>query len=325
VLGARTKLTMAQATRYLQLPKLDPRIVELAHSWAGQGGGLEKAGQVERHLRSEFGYSLEMPKGTSDDPLADFLFVRQKGHCEYFASAMAVMLRSLGIPARIANGFQSGTYNPVSGLYVIRASDAHSWVEAYDPVEGWVTFDPTPSAPRSSGNALLIKAAMYLDAAETFWQEWVVNYDLGRQITLAGKLEERTRRIQAAWQWADISAWKAGAMSYGPWGVGVVVVVGGAFLLRRRVPVLRFGRRGGAGPGASVEATLLYQRMLRSLKKRGFQKPPWFTPGEFAMTLPDTELGQCVTEFTQGYQALRFGDGETGRDLRVLLERIEKL
>jgi protein-glutamine gamma-glutamyltransferase len=325
VLGARTKLTMAQATRYLQLPKLDPRIVELAHSWAGQGAALEKAGQVERHLRSEFGYSLEMPEGTSDDPLADFLFVRQKGHCEYFASAMAVMLRSLGIPSRIANGFQSGTYNPVSGLYVIRASDAHSWVEAYDPVEGWVTFDPTPSAPRSSGNALLIKAAMYLDAAETFWQEWVVNYDLGRQITLAGKLEEKTRRIQAAWQWADFSKWKAGVQSFGPWGVGVLAALGGAFLLRRRLPVLRFGRRRGAGPGASVEATLLYQRMLRSLKKRGFQKPPWFTPGEFAMTLPDTELGQCVTEFTQGYQALRFGDGETGRDLRVILERIEKL
>jgi protein-glutamine gamma-glutamyltransferase len=323
--GTRTKLTATQTMRYLQLPKVDPRVVELAHSWGGQGGPLEKASQIERHLRSEFGYSLEMPTGISDDPLADFLFVRHKGHCEYFASAMAVMLRTLGIPSRIANGFQSGTFNPVSGLYVIRASDAHSWVEAFDPVEGWVTFDPTPSAPRNSGNALLTKAAMYLDAAETFWQEWVVNYDLGRQITLAGKLEERTRRIQAAWQWVDFSKWKDAAKSYGTGVAAVSLALGGAFALRRRLPIFRFRGVRGTGSGASVEATVLYERMLRSLKKRGFQKPPWFTPGEFALTLPDTELGQRVTEFTNGYQELRFGDGSESGHLEGLLERIERL
>jgi protein-glutamine gamma-glutamyltransferase len=326
--ATRSKLTGAQRERYLQLPALDPRIGELAREWAGEGEVLSKAADVERHLRSEFGYSLEMAKGVSGDPLADFLFVRRKGHCEYFASAMAVMLRSLGIPARIANGFQSGTFNPVSGMYVVRASDAHSWVEAYDPVEGWVTFDPTPSAPRTMGNALLTKAGMYVDAAETFWQEWVVNYDLGRQITLAAKLEERTRRIQQAWQWMDFSSWKARAESYGAWMMGGVALAAvGLIVLRRRfLPVLRWGRKRGSTKGSEEEATVLYERMLRSLKRRGFQKPPWFTPWEFAITLPDSELGQCVTEFTNGYQALRFGgrrDG--GRYLEILLERIEKL
>ena len=81
------------------------------------------------------------------DPLAYFLFVRRKGHCEYFASSMAVMLRTLGIPSRVATGFLSGVYNPMTGWQVIRASDAHSWVEAWIPGQGWTTFDPTPSDP----------------------------------------------------------------------------------------------------------------------------------------------------------------------------------
>jgi transglutaminase-like putative cysteine protease len=326
VQGVHANLSVGQRARYLQLPVLDPRIGELAKSWAGDGGALSRAALVEKHLRTEFGYSLDMPKGMSGDPLADFLFARRKGHCEYFASAMAVMLRSLGIPARIANGFQSGTYNPVSEMYIVRASDAHSWVEAYDPVEGWVTFDPTPSAPRASGYPLFTKAGMYLDAAETFWQEWVVNYDLGRQITLAGKLEERTRRIQMAWQWMDFELWKVRAKQYGVWVIGFVVLGVVLFVLRRSLPGLQFRGRVRTGAVSAVEATILYERMLRSLKRRGFQKPPWFTPGEFAMTLPDSELANCVTEFTQGYQALRFGDGEgSGRQLEGLLERIERL
>jgi len=325
VLAAPANLSAAQRARYLQLPVLDPRIGELAKSWAGEAEGIDRAGRIERHLTTEFGYSLEMPKSVSGDPLADFLFVRRKGHCEYFASAMAVMLRTLGIPARIANGFQSGTYNPVSEMYVVRASDAHSWVEAYDPDSGWVTFDPTPSAPRTGGYALFNKAGMYLDAAETFWQEWVVNYDVGRQITLAGKLEERTRRIQMALVWMDFEAWKREAKKYGVWVMGLVVIGVMAFLMRRRLPVLRFGGRAGSRAGAT-DATLLYQRMLRCLKRRGFQKPPWFTPGEFAGTLPESELANCVAEFTRGYQAVRFGgfEGES-RHLVSLLERIERL
>jgi transglutaminase-like putative cysteine protease len=324
--AAPAQLTAARRERYLQLPEMDPRIRELARQWAGEAAGLDGAARVERHLRSEFGYSLEMPKAASPDPLADFLFTRRKGHCEYFASAMAVMLRSLGIPARIANGFQSGTYNPVSGMYIVRASDAHSWVEAYDAAAGWVTFDPTPSAPRTAGNALLAKAGMYLDAAETFWQEWVVNYDLGRQITLAGKLEERTRRIQQAWQWLDFSAWKDNAKIYGPWAVGVALLGAGGLLVWRRRPVWHWRRGSRRDAASAAEATLLYERMLRSMKRRGFQKPAWFTPGEFAATLPESELGACVAEFTLGYQALRFGkEPQGGQRLELLLQRLERL
>src|ERR1035437_9941888 len=187
-------LRLAEREVYLQLPALDSRIGELARSFAaGEAGDLARARAIERHLRSTYGYTLELPDREVADPLANFLFVRRKGHCEYFASSMAVMLRSLGIPSRLATGFQSGLYNPVSELWLVRASDAHSWVEAWIPGYGWTTFDPTPADSNAGGLAILTRLALYLDAAETFWQEWVVTYDLTRQGTLAyHRSEEHT-------------------------------------------------------------------------------------------------------------------------------------
>jgi transglutaminase-like putative cysteine protease len=312
----REELAPAQEAIYLQLPALDSRVRELARAWAGDAEGVERAERIEKHLHSDFRYSLELADKLPEDPLAEFLFVRKKGHCEYFASAMTAMLRSLGTPARIVNGFQSGTYNPVSGMYVVRASDAHSWVEAFEPGLGWVTFDPTPPAPRPKEYPLWAKAGMYLDAAETFWQEWVLNYDLGRQISLVGKLEARTRRAWFTWRKPDLQ----GAGKWSAWVVGTALAGWLAVLLARLPRVRRVGKR--TLPG--VEASLLYERMLRTLKRKGYQKPPWFTAGEFAATLGETELARCVGEFTERYQSLRFGGRRDG-GLVGLLERIEKL
>src|SRR5205823_4276291 len=129
------------------------RIPELARSLtAASLTDLERARAIERALRTGYGYTLELPATEEADPLAHFLFSRRKGHCEYFASAMAVLLRSIGIPARLATGFQSGVYNSISDLWLIRTRDAHSWVEAWIPGRGWTTFDPTPADPGSSGS-----------------------------------------------------------------------------------------------------------------------------------------------------------------------------
>ncbi len=123
---------------YLQLPRLDSRIPELTQNIVGaQTSPAVQALLVAKYLRTNFGYTLELPKTEPDDPLAFFLFHRKKGHCEYFASAMAVMLRVLHIPSRVITGFQSGVYNPISGSQLIRTSDAHSWVEAWLPDRGW--------------------------------------------------------------------------------------------------------------------------------------------------------------------------------------------
>src|SRR5262249_34514380 len=138
VLGTPEPLSRRDRAQFLQLPPLDSRIDRLAHQMAeGATTEDEKARQIERHLRRDFGYTLELLPSAVADPLAHFLFERKKGHCEYFASAMAVMLRTLGIPSRVITGFQSGVYNPITHLQVVRASDAHSWVEAWINGRGW--------------------------------------------------------------------------------------------------------------------------------------------------------------------------------------------
>src|SRR5262249_15046520 len=130
---------------YLQLPPLDPRIKALADQISSNSKNpYDKAANIQRYLISHYGYTLDLSGTHGDDPLADFLFVRRAGHCEYFASAMTVMLRAEGVPARYVTGFSPGEYNDVGGDYIIRESDAHAWVEVYFPQYGWLPFDPTP-------------------------------------------------------------------------------------------------------------------------------------------------------------------------------------
>src|SRR5260370_11181647 len=110
------------------------------------------------------------------DPLGNFLFARKKCHWEFFESAMAIMLRTLGIPTRVVNGFRGGELNDITGRYIVRERDAHSWVEVYFPEYGWATFDPTPSSDVTSGGWSRI--AFYLDAARSMWRGGKINYNL---------------------------------------------------------------------------------------------------------------------------------------------------
>ena len=330
-------LPLASRNLYLQLPPLDRRIVDLARSFAaGSTSDLGRARAIEHHLRSDFGYTLELPDKETADPLAYFLFTRRKGHCEYFASAMAVMLRSIEIPARMATGFQSGVYNPVSDLWLVRASDAHTWVEAWIPGHGWTTFDPTPPDPNPPGFALLTRLTLYIDAAETFWQQWVVEYDLSRQGALAYRLEQGAHRLGIG-GFDTLLGLRAAWDRYGAGWVrrfGVRLLAGAAVLVALALgagPLLRLLRmrrrvaRVRRGQASVADATLLYKRMLHILKRRGYQKPAWFTPAEFAASLPRTELAQAVHEFTATYNALRFGGHtDAAPKLSMLLDRMEQ-
>ncbi len=105
----------------------------------------DQAIAIERYLRTHYTYTLNPPQPPPGaDRLAYFLFTSQKGYCEFFASAMGDMLRSLGIPTQLVNGFGPGVFDPHVGRYVVRDEDAHTWVESYFPGYGWITFEPTP-------------------------------------------------------------------------------------------------------------------------------------------------------------------------------------
>jgi transglutaminase-like putative cysteine protease len=329
-------LPLELVREYTRLPELDGRIAVLARQVTdAQSGVRAKSEALERYLRTQFGYSTDLLEQEVPDPLAHFLFERRKGHCEYFASAMAVMLRSLGIPARVVTGFQGGVQNPVNGWYVIRASDAHSWVEAWIPDRGWSTFDPTPPDPSAVSLSLFARLGFYLDAAEVFWQDWILNYDLERQVTLASKVEESSRRFD--FRWMEQLPGKAAAGLHALWNAlwreaaGLAVALTVIVLLLWKAPAAwdwmrtrHRVRRLQSGQGSASDATLLYLRMLSVLRRRGVEKPSWLTPNEFVCVLQDPQLAGMVGELTAAYNEVRFGNSrEAAPRLVALLERIE--
>jgi protein-glutamine gamma-glutamyltransferase len=330
-------LDLRHRERYLRTPNIDPRIAELAQSMtADAASDLARARAIEQGLRSQYSYTLDLPQKEVSDPLADFLFERRKGHCEYFASAMAVMLRTMNIPARLATGFQTGVYNPISDLWLVRASDAHSWVEAWIPGRGWTTFDPTPPDMSSHSLTLFSKFNLYLDAAETFWQQWVVGYDPNHQGTLADRIEQAVRRLGIGWSDSVSGAGSRWAAQAKVWfrrfGTGVLVALLMAYWvwwsgpeLWRAMRMRRRVERVRRGQGSGADATLLYERMLQVLRRQGYQKPAWFTPMEFARSLPATRMGRAVEEFTTAYNAVRYGGSmEAAPRLSALLDELER-
>jgi hypothetical protein len=305
-LVAPEPLEPALREELLQLPAIDRRIVRLAREMtAGAGSEEEEARALEHRLRHDYGYTLELLPSSVPDPLAHFLFVRKKGHCEYFASAMTVMLRTLGIPARVVTGFQSGTYNPLTGWQVVRASDAHSWVEAWIAGLGWTTFDPTPPDPD----------------------------DLDRQIVLASRMEESGRSLRLRWfeeAGARLRKSAQASLRYVP-AAGVSIAIAALAVLygpgaARRWRALQRVRKIKRGEGEASDATLLYQRMLGVLRKRGIQKPPWLTPAEFAQVMPASDATMLVDDLTNAYNEFRFGGRrEVAPRMVRLLDRLEKL
>ncbi len=141
--------------RYLQLPdNISARVRDLAQQLAATAPtAFDKASALSDYLLT-IPYDLYPPPQPLDSETVDnFLFVDKRGVCEQFATAQVVMLRTLGIPARLVAGYNAGEYNALSGYYTIRASDAHAWVEVYFPDYGWIPFDPTPgytAAPYTS-------------------------------------------------------------------------------------------------------------------------------------------------------------------------------
>ncbi len=187
----------------MQLPdKFDERIAALATEITGKyKNRYDKAKAVENYLQTQFGYTLEMKAG-GEEPLADFLFNVREGHCEYFATAMAIMLRTQGIATRIVNGFQQGEYNETADVYIVKQKDAHSWVEVYFPGENaWIPFDPTPFAGQfddsTATSGIFGKFNNYLEALETFWIQYFVSYDNQEQRSLMRSVKNSFADYQA--------------------------------------------------------------------------------------------------------------------------------
>jgi len=299
--GRRTApaLTAAQRARYLQLPPLAPEIARLAREvTAGSADPEAAARRISAHLSANYRYTLALKRQTALAPLEEFLLVRRSGNCEYFAAAMAVMLRSLGVPARVAAGFQQGEWNPYGRYFMVRLSDAHAWVEVHLDGRGWVAFDPSPRG-EAVAEEIPGRVSLYLDAARMRWYRYVVNWSLRDQVQLAASVHRQAvdARVALAWprDWRVTPAMGAGA--------GVAAVVALLWWLRRHGPSLPRG-----GPTARMPA--FYERALRLLARRGLAPGAAETARQFASRVgtraPDRAA--AFDRLTGYYERARFGD-----------------
>jgi len=326
---------LADSVRYLELPSnLNPQIGALARSVIVKSGArtwYDASRAIESYLRDNYGYSLEMKAG-GPDPLSDFLFNVKQGHCEYFATAMAVMLRTQGVATRVVNGFLPGEYNGAAGAFTVRQSDAHSWVEVYFPqTNSWVTFDPTPSAGRTSHERKGLAGALskYSEALELMWFQYVVGYDKQEQRSLVSS----ARRQLADFQRESITKLDQVRASLPSLLKPALIVLasltglfGLAFFSRR---VHRFGWSGGLRVWQSdeIEATRVefYERLLKALEKQGIKRELFQTPLEFASSIGANE----AHAITNAYNRVRFGAEELTKSeqtqIEELLARIENI
>src|SRR5262247_1504853 len=344
--------------RYLQLPdNHDRRIDELAAEVTrGATTNVEIARRIEKYLNAAYGYTLDLRRVEDGDPVADFLFNTRQGHCEYFASAMVLILRSRRVPARLVNGFQTGEYNEAADVYTVRQSDAHSWVEVYFPRRDqngvWVAFEPTPAAGLSVyGDGMAAWLRHHREAMEMFWLEHVVGFDANKQFSIAGAAQRWVSSLFSSYKWDLSTQWidwvskvarqiesrkdpghasgggqpespRSGA---GPRTPALALSVA-ALVLAAAFSWRRYGRswRRSARHDASASAVAFYQEMLRALERAGHKRALHQTPAEYAEQL----RAPAVSEITAIYQQVRFGDRILSDDdiarVSLLLREVRK-
>ncbi len=157
----------------------------------------QRIDRLEQHLLTQYAYTLDFLGRSGESPIEDFLFVYKSGHCELFATAMVLMLRSQGIPARLVTGFLGAELNPIEGYYVVRQQNAHAWVEAYTPSRGWRIYDPTPpdGRPTVAPQSLQLLLTQIYDYINFRWDRYVLTYGADDQQSFFRKLRERLRRL----------------------------------------------------------------------------------------------------------------------------------
>ena len=321
--------------RYLQLPSIDPEVVELTRATAGPNpDAVRRALRLEGFLRENYAYSLDNLSAASTDPLAHFLLVGRSGHCEYYATALAVMLRIEGIPSRVVNGFHRGAVNVWSENLIVRQSDAHSWVEAYFPGAGWVELDATPALPRYD-DGIFFLAVQVGDAIELFWNQ-LVSFDRISQLSLlvAGLQEIRQAVAAVAGLVESVrreTSRLALALFSRPWEVVILVFAAGVLWLVLR-PLWRstlswWARLSWPESGRlSTQAKACYHRLEGILKKRGLSRLRAETPLEFAERAGLSLESGIPSEITALYYHARFGGcALTPDQLRSIEEGLAEL
>ncbi|MEO5356162.1 MAG: DUF3488 and transglutaminase-like domain-containing protein [Nitrospirae bacterium YQR-1] len=289
--------------RFLQLPDAVPeKVVTLAKSLTSGRNTEEAINTIYRYLHSGlYTYSLDrLP--VSDNPLSDFLFKERRGNCEYFASAMALMLRLAGVPANVAGGYKGGTYNDIGRYYVVLQRNAHVWVEAYVKDRGWIRYDPTPplsSNPLLAEETELSPYRLFADSINYYWNAFVINYNLDKQISIFNRLKMTIKKPAFNFKIGEIgSRWFFLYLALLP----IVFIVAYLLLIKKK----------------SVEQKLIGEFYLR-LNRRGFIKKSNEGLLEFVSSIDDKQLKIHAMRFAAEFQRIFYKDQKfTNEKVRLL-------
>lgn len=320
-----------QENPFLQLPPVSKKLAELAKELAGSGNHLEKATNIESALKSNYNYSLKMTYENGMPPVEYFLFKSKEGHCEYFATAMALLLRLNNIPARITNGFCGGEWNETGKYYIVRERDAHSWVEAYIDGSGWAIFDPTPpirfAIPDSWRSSLLFQ---YIDYTKLVWDRYIINYSRKDQVnalktlaTLANKEFEFKIRLRSTFarMKRTFNVWRHNT-PFAPFWVACILSGCVFLILTGRKNWTYFTKR--EKYGSHRGAVLFYGKILKRLGRKGILKSENETAQEFAgrVRTQHPEHYVNVEIITCLYHKVRFGEKKLSEEEKALVSKL---
>ncbi len=281
--------------RYLALPAgFSPRISELAAKIAGQGG--DPVANLVKLLRSgQYEYSID-GLHKSDSPLEDFLFEYRRGNCEYFASALGAMLRSVGIPARLVAGYRGGYYNRAGKYYLVLQKNAHVWVEAYRAGR-WLRIDPTPvnalTPEEAYRESIFLRVRLLFDTFDYYWGKFVIGYDLARQIALFDKVKTAITRPDL-----DIIRMRDLSVLLAPYAAIAAAIAALVALMLRRI--------------ACRPEQMLISRFFCKMRKRGYIRSRGEGLEEFSSRISEPELKIRATEFVSEFQDIYYRDRKLG-------------
>jgi transglutaminase-like putative cysteine protease len=279
--------------KYLQLPrKLPSRIVSLAKNLAVKNNDIAAVRNVFDHLNSgRYKYSLkDLP--LTKNPLETFFFDSRSGNCEYFASAMAVLLRVNGIPSRIVGGYRGGYYNEIGNYYLVPQKNAHVWVETFIDGRGWVRFDPTPASPEAFAAAhkkgVFLKAQLLFDSINYYWHGIILTYNLDRQLSI-------TRSIFLELKKPSFSFSFPGSRFARYTGIVIIAAV-------LMIAVWFLARSGGS------REMIVLNRFLKKLKVLGYPKGQAEGLEEFAARIADERVQRISLEFIRNFENIYYTD-----------------
>jgi transglutaminase-like putative cysteine protease len=312
------------AQHFLQLPESSERVRALAQEITrSKTSAYEKAQAIEAYLSRNYRYSLDIPPGMQTRPLEEFLFERKTGYCEHYATAMVVLLRNVGVPARLVTGFLATEWNEYGNYYLVRQRDAHAWVEVHLPNSGWVTMDPTPAISETVGDSQWFAVSRVIDTLRLRWNRFFVQYNAADQLAVVRGLKEGTTVVRER-AWSSFSSLLApagdlagrilshvaegnmrlmtGFLSFVVLGVGLVV-----WLMQRKPWNRR--RSSSATHGEYAVIAQIYRNVLKQVARYGIVKAEHVTPREFSLTVGNqwTAAGESVSMITELYCRGRFG------------------